>query len=164
MIVSSALIDHCSWYTLLVGLPFAFSTALILCGNSNFPHIPKVLQIKSAWDLVTRDHWSTVNSLSCSSNQVEVLPALRHDALSCIHQTVGTLWYMLVLRVPKSTKETSPTLLHHQTQLEQGNASWYKARWCFHVVYTNFWTYYLNVSAAIDTHQTRQHIFLFSVV
>ncbi|KAG8546926.1 hypothetical protein GDO81_029527 [Engystomops pustulosus] len=37
-------------------------------------------------------HLSTVNSLSCSRNQSEMIPALWHYPAESSHQMLGTLW------------------------------------------------------------------------
>ncbi len=74
-------------------------------------------------------------------------------------QYSGRLWHLnnaqLVLMDPKCVKKISSTPLHHQHQqpepLRQGRMDP-----CFHVLYAEFWPYYLNVAAEIKTHQTRQ--------
>ncbi len=56
---------------------------------------------------------------------------------------------------PKCANKISPTPLHHHQHqpelLRQGRMDPY-----FHVLYTKFWPYHLNVAAEIETHQTRQ--------
>ncbi len=53
----------------------------------------------------------------------------------------------------KFAKYISPTPLHHHQPepLRQGRMDP-----CFHVLYSKFWPYHLNVAAEIETHQTRQ--------
>ncbi len=68
------------------------------------------------------------------------------------------LWHLnnaqLVLRGPKCAKKISPTPLHHQYQPEPLRRG--RMDPCFHVRYAKFWPYHLNVTAEIETHQTRQ--------
>ncbi len=64
-----------------------------------------------------------------------------------------------VIRGPKFAKKISPTPVHHHHQpepLRQGRMDP-----CFHVLYTKFWPYHLNVAAEIETHQTRQRFSIF---
>ncbi len=120
-------------------------------------------------------HLSKVNSLSCSRNQSEMIWALWHvhyPAGSSIRRWVhcsqreghgqqqysGRLWRLnnaqLILTGPKCVKKISPTPLHlhHQPEpLRQGRMDP-----CFHVLYTKFWPYHLNIAAEIETHQTMQ--------
>ncbi len=61
---------------------------------------------------------------------------------------------MAFKRCSKCAKKISPTPLHHHQQpepLRQGRIDQ-----CFHVLYTKFGPYHLNVAAEIETHQTRQ--------
>ncbi len=53
---------------------------------------------------------------------------------------------------PKVCQENIPQPLKHQPELlRQGRMDP-----CFHVIYAKFWPYHLNVTAEIETHQTRQ--------
>ncbi len=45
---------------------------------------------------------------------------------------------------------------HHPEPLRQGRMDP-----CFHVLYTKFWPYHLNVAAESETRQTRQHFLIF---
>ncbi len=60
-------------------------------------------------------------------------------------------------------KKMSPTPLHHHQPepLRQGRMDP-----CFHILYTKFWPYHLNVAAEIKTRQTRQRfpIFYFPIL
>ncbi len=72
--------------------------------------------------------------------------------ISCIP---SLKYAQLVLSGPKCAKKISPTPLHHHLQqpepLRQGRMDP-----SFHVLYTKFWPHHLNVTAEIETHQTRQ--------
>ncbi len=51
-----------------------------------------------------------------------------------------------------------PTLLHHHQPEPLRQCGMDP---CFHVLYTKFWPYHLNVAAEIETHQTRQRFPIF---
>ncbi len=120
-------------------------------------------------------HLSKVNSLSCSRNQSEMIWALwrciillevaSEDGYTVVikgwhgqQQYSGRLWRLndaqLVLRGSKCAKKISPTPLHHYHQPEPLRQS--RMDPCFHVLYTKFWPYHLNVAAEIETRQIRQ--------
>jgi len=121
-------------------------------------------------------HWSTVNSMSCSRNQSEIISALdmacypaesNHQKMSTLWSPKGwsgRLWHLndarLVLRGPQCGKKISLTPLHHHQPetFIQGRMDPY-----LYVVYAKFWPYHLNVSAEIQTHQTRQCFCFFFV-
>ncbi len=70
----------------------------------------------------------------------------------------GRLWHLndaqLVLNRPKVCQENTP-----HTITPPAPAWTVETRQddpCFHVLYTKFWRYHLNVAAEVETHQTRQ--------
>ncbi len=115
-------------------------------------------------------HLSKVNSLSCSRDDLSfvtwciiLLEVASEDEYTVVIK--GWTWSATILREAvvfkrcsigtKCAKKISPTPLHHHHQpepLRQGRTDP-----CFHVLYTKFWLYHLNVAAEIKTHQTRQH-------
>ncbi len=121
-------------------------------------------------------HLSKVNSLSCSRNQSEMIWALWHGALSCwkyirrcytvvikgwtwsatiLRQAVVFKRYSIGIKWPKVCQENIPTPLYHHHQPEPLRQGRMDA--CFHVLYTKFWSYHLNIAEEIKTQQTRQH-------
>ncbi len=89
-----------------------------------------------------------------------------HKGMDMVSNNTQVAWCLndaqLVLRGPKCAKNIFPTLLYHHHQPEPWRQGMIDP--CFHVLYAKFWPYYLNVTAEIETHQTRQHFSNQSIV
>ncbi len=110
-------------------------------------------------------HLSKVNSLSCSRNQYEMIWALWHGALFCwkyirrwVHCSHKGMDMAVVFKQCSiGTKgrnvcqENIPHTITPPELLRQGRMDP-----CFYVLYAKFWPYHLNVTAEINTQQTRQ--------
>lgn len=107
--------------------------------------------------------WTTVDSLSCSRNQFQMISPLSHVALllPCWKQPsedgyttiikgwagLNRLWHtsvaQLVQRGPKCAEKITPTALHHYRHQPEAMIQG-RTEPCFHIVYAKFWPYHRN--------------------